>query len=197
MTHPTDYEPETDSGADHEPCRGESSKHLKLLETLIDKIIERIQDDSCQLRVRDALKAIQLREKVAKVSEAEQFFWEQIDNIRDSQLSEPTTLETQIQRTISRLAHQVKNGILPVKDITDTFNESRFEHARLTYRRMSRLLSAMGFTKARTSNGRSAIIWNDELLLCPPDKGERGGSCFAPAKSPDLSANCNSIDHED
>ena len=172
MNHPIDPKPETDPRV--------HSKQLKLLEALIDKIIEGLEDNSCRPKVRDALLAIKLQKEVAKTSEAEETFWGLIDNIRDSELSEPDSLEAQIKRTISSLAHQVKNGILPVKVITDAFNQSRFEQARLTYRRMSGLLSAMGFTKVRASNGARAIIWDDNRLsgtpkkgafcTCPPDK---------------------------
>jgi hypothetical protein len=144
---------------------------LKLLETLIDKIIKGLEDNSCRPKIRDALLAIKLKQDVAKVSEAEQIFWELIDDIRNSELSQPISLEAQIQRTILSLTHQVKNGILPVKIITDAFNQGRFEQARLTCRRMSGLLSAMGFTKVRASNGARAIIWDDNRLFAPPDKG--------------------------
>jgi len=154
-----------------------NSKYLKLLDTLIDTIIKRLEDNSCQPKVRDALMAIQLREKVAKSSEAENTFWELIDSIRTSELSEPNSMQCQIQDTILDLRHLVKNGILPVKTIADTFNETRSEQGRLTYHRMGRLLSAMGFTKARTPNGAAAIIWDDNLLLGPPGNGS---SSFVP-----------------
>ena len=164
MNHPIDTDPEISPSPD--------SKRLKLLDTLIDKIIQRMDDNSCQPKIRDALKAIQLREKVAKTSEAEKTFWELIESIRTSELSklypEPTNLEAQIQDTILSLKDLVKNGILPVKTIADAFNQSRFKQARLTYHRMGRLLSAMGFTKAKTPNGSSAIIWDDDLPYVSP-----------------------------
>jgi hypothetical protein len=160
MNHPIDSGPETHPRHD--------SKRLKLLDTLVEKIIQRLDDDSCQPKVRDALKAIQLRDKVARASEAEEFFWEQIDDIRRDELAkaptEPSSLQLQIQETILGLKDLVKNGILPLKAITQAFNETRSKQARLTSRRMSSLLSAMGFTKAKTRNGCSAIIWDNELL---------------------------------
>jgi hypothetical protein len=58
----------------------------------------------------------------------------------------------------------VKNGILPVKTITDTFNQGKSEECRLTYHRIGRLLTTLGFTKAKASNGASAILWDDNLL---------------------------------
>lgn len=160
MNHLTDSDPGT--------TPREDSKRLQLLDTLIDKIIQRIADDSCQPKIRDALIAIQLREKVAKTSEAENMFWEEIEAIRRDELPklypEPTSLQVQIQETILGLKDRVKNGILPLKTITDAFNQARSEQGRLTYHRMAPLLSAMGFTKAKTRNGCSAIIWDDQLL---------------------------------
>jgi hypothetical protein len=147
----------------------ESSKHLKLLETLIDKILKRLEDDSCQPKIRDALLAIQLRQKAVETSEAEKIFWDEIEAIRNEELPklypDPNSLEYQIKETILGLKDLVKNGILPLKTITKAFNQDRSEQARLTHRRMGRLLSDMGFTKAKTPNGCSAIIWNDKLLF--------------------------------
>jgi hypothetical protein len=144
------------------------SDRLKLLDTLIHKIIEGLDNDSCQPKIRDALKAIQLREKVAKTSEAEQIFWAMIDDIKKEEYSEPSplppSLQSQITDAILGLKDVVKNGILPLKVITDAFNQARSEQARLTYRRMVRLVTAMGFVKAKTPEGRSAIIWDDYLL---------------------------------
>ena len=147
---------------------GQDSTQLKFLKTLIDKLIKRLEEDSYKPRVQDALKAIQLQQKVAKTSEAEKFFWQEIENIRNEELPklypEPTSLQVQIQETILGLKDLVKNGILPLKTITDAFNQARSEQGRLTCHRMAPLLSTMGFTKAKTPNGCSAIIWDDGLL---------------------------------
>jgi len=171
MSHPIDREPDT--------CPGEDSKLLNLLEILIDKIIERLENNSFEPKVQDALKAIQLKQKVVKTSEAEKIFWQEIDAIRTSELTrfyvQPFNLEDQIQTTILGLKHQVRNGILPVKAITDAFNQGKSKEGRFSYHRIGRLLSTMGFTKAKTSNGSSAIIWDDNLLLGPPDKGDNRG----------------------
>jgi hypothetical protein len=144
------------------------SKSLNFLETLIDRLIKRLDDDSYKPKVTDALKAIQLKQKVAKTSEAEKIFWQEIENIRNEELPklypDPNNLESQIKATIFSLRFQVKNGILPVKLITDTLNQDRSEECRLTYHRIGRLLSTMGFTKTKASNGASAIIYDDNLL---------------------------------
>jgi transposase len=71
----------------------------ELLEMLIKKIIEKLEKNSCEAKVQDALRAIQLKQKLAKnwgagfssggspVGEAEKSFWEMIDQIRKEELS--------------------------------------------------------------------------------------------------------------
>jgi hypothetical protein len=177
---------------DSESCRREEPKDLRLLEILIDKSIKRLEEDSCEPKIRDALKAIQLKQKVAKTSEAEKTFWQLIDDIRRQELG-PTAnelaeskdkhefcvlrsenLEAQILNTIMGLKEQVKNGILPVKTITDTFNQGKSKESRLTYPRIGRLLSTMGFRKAKTGRGASAILWDEDFIsrLCPSQNTE-------------------------
>lgn len=153
---------------DPELHQGEDPALLKFLETLIDKSIKRLEDKSFKPKVQDALKAIQLKQKIAKTSEAEKIFWQEIEAIRRDELiklyPEPISLEAQILSTIIGLKQQVKNGILPVKTITDTFNQGKSKESQLTYHRIGRLLSSMGFRKAKTQTGTYAILWDDNLL---------------------------------
>jgi hypothetical protein len=194
MNNQRGYHPEKDPMLKLPPGMREGSKRLELLEILVDKIVQGLEDNSCQPRVRDALTAIQLMEKVAKSSQSEEIFWGMIDNIRESEMYDPPTVEDQIEETILGLRHLVKNGILQVKTIADAFNQNKSEQAKLTSRRMGALLSGMGFIKAKTPNGSCAIIWDDNRLVdsprkaaratehvvsCPPDKGETGGSCLS------------------
>ena len=152
------------------------SEQLKLLDTLIRKAIEAMSDNSCKLKISDALAAIKLREKVAKNSDAEQIFWQMIDDIKQEQPleldSETPSLEDQIQDTILGLKPQVENGALPIKIITDTFNQGRSKESQFTYRRVGELLSGMGFRKARTHVGSYAILWDDNLLFQPASNSE-------------------------
>ncbi len=161
--------------ADPEPGRRDEFTEVRFLETLIDKLIKRLDDDSYKPRVQDVLKAIQLKQKVAKTFEvgsethgAEKSIWDEIETIRQEELPklypDPNNLESQIKVTIFGLRFQVENGILPVKTIADTFNQGKSEENRLTYHRIGRLLSTLGFTKVKTSSGSSAILWNDNLL---------------------------------
>ena len=170
---------------DPELHQGEDPAPLKFLEILIDKGIRRLEDKSFEPNIRDTLKAIQLKRKLseaksigmAKTSEversethrAEKIFWQEIEAIRNEELpklypEEAVSLESQIQNTIIGLKHLVKNGILPVKIITDTFNQGRSKESQLTYRRIGGLLSSMGFRKAKTHAGTYAILWDDNLL---------------------------------
>jgi hypothetical protein len=144
---------------------------LKLLDLLIHDTVKGLQQKSYKPRIQDALKAIQLRGKVAKASEGEEIFWDMIEEIREDELPkmypQTPTLEDQIQDTILGLKPQVKNGVLPVKIITDTLNHGKSEECRLTYHRVGRLLSKMGFRKVKTPNGCYAILWDDNLLSHP------------------------------
>jgi phenylalanyl-tRNA synthetase alpha subunit len=155
---------------DSEFPRTEERKALKLVEILIDKIIKRLEENSFEPKVQDALKAIQLRQKLVKTSQAEEMFWQALDDISQSEQlkiqnleSQTENLQAQILKNIMRLQHEVKNGMLPVKTITDAFNQGKSQECQLTYQRIGRLLSTMGFQKARAGNN-SAILWNEEQI---------------------------------
>ncbi len=60
---------------------------LRLLELLINKFIEKLEKNGFEPKVQDALKAIQLKQKLAQTSEAEKIFWELIDQLRKEELS--------------------------------------------------------------------------------------------------------------
>ena len=79
-------------------------------------------------------------------------------------LEKSDSLEAQILTVVTALEDQVAKGILPIKTITDAFNEDKAEKVKITYQRVGRRLSAMGFKKAKTSDGASAIIWDEECI---------------------------------
>jgi hypothetical protein len=139
---------------------------IRLLELLIQKIIKKLEENSCEPKVQDALKAIQLKHVLAPSSESEKIFWQMIDGIKQSEyerLNSPPPLEAQLLKTIIGLKDQVKNGVLPVKTITDTFNQGKSQESHLTYQRIGRLLSKMGFRKVRVG-GNFAILWDQENI---------------------------------
>lgn len=173
-----DANPESYRRVPAEFCRREEPNDLKLVEILIDKIIKRLEENSFEPKVQDALKAIQLKQKLSeaksaglvKTSEAVKTFWQAIDEIRMSELerlenleSRTENLQAQILRTIIRLQYEVKNGMLPVKTITDAFNQGKSKECQLTYQRIGRLLSKMGFQKGKAGNN-SAILWDEEKI---------------------------------
>ena len=172
MNHSIDLDPESNRRADSESNQNNEARYLEFIELLIDKSIKRLQRRSYRPKIQDALRAIRLKHKVFKDSESEKAFWDQIEEIRQEELPklypeskpEPLDLESQIINTIKGLKYQVVNGTLTVKTITDHFNYRKSNEGRLSYSRLGRLLSGMGFRKTRTSNGCSAIFWDDQLL---------------------------------
>jgi len=174
MNDTFNFDPEFDQSADsdHKDSRDREARYLEFIELLIDKSIKRLQRRSFRPKIQDALRAIRLKHKVFKDSEAEKSFWDMIEEVRQEELPklypeskpEPIDLESQIIDTIKGLKYQVTNGALPVKTITDYFNYGKSNESRLTYSRLGRILSTMGFRKTKTSNGCSAIFWDDQLL---------------------------------
>jgi hypothetical protein len=174
MSDSFDFNPDSDQSADSDrkDSRDREARYLEFIELLIDKSIKRLQRRSYRPKIQDALRAIRLKHKVFKDSEAEKSFWDMIEEVRQEELPklypeskpEPLDLESQIIDTIKGLKYQVVNGTLTVKTITDHFNYRKSNEGRLSYSRLGRLLSGMGFRKTRTSNGCSAIFWDDQLL---------------------------------
>ena len=97
--------------------------------------------------------------------EREGAFLRLVRQIEEERLTEKAdSLEAHILAVVARLGDQVERRLLPVKKITDAFNEGRPEKAQVTYQRIGRRLSAMGFKKDRGGDGAFAIVWDEELL---------------------------------
>ena len=115
-------------------------------------------------RLGDILRPLQQIIRMVR-PEREPSFLRLIGDLEEERMVEKTdSLEAQLLKTVIGLADQVEGGILPVKTITDTFNEGKSKKARITYQKVGRRLSAMGFKKATTGNGGSAIVWNDRSI---------------------------------
>ena len=56
------------------------------LEKLLKKLLKKLNNKDYKPTVSDAIKAIQLKEKLKKTSEAEKIFWELIERIRKKEL---------------------------------------------------------------------------------------------------------------
>jgi hypothetical protein len=59
---------------------------LRLLDMLINKFLEKLEKNDFEPKVQDALKAIQLKLKLAQSSEAEKIFWELIDQLKKEEI---------------------------------------------------------------------------------------------------------------
>ncbi len=81
--------------------RGRSNKasnsripELRLMEMLINKFIQKLEKNGFEPKVQDVLKAVQLKQKLAKTSEAEKMFWELIDELRSQELENSSSKST-------------------------------------------------------------------------------------------------------
>ena len=98
--------------------------------------------------------------------EKEDAFMELVRSLQEDRLMEKSeTLEARILKTVLELRGDVVNGVLPVKLITDTFNNGLPEKSQITYQRVGRMLKSMGIQKCKTNQGGAAILW-DEKGLC-------------------------------
>jgi hypothetical protein len=66
---------------------------LRLLDMLINKFLEKLEKNGFEPKVQDALKAIQLKLKLAQSSEAEKIFWELIDQLKKEEIGKMTNNE--------------------------------------------------------------------------------------------------------
>jgi hypothetical protein len=116
-------------------------------------------------RLGDILKPLLQIIKLVK-PEREQMFMELVQEVQRGRLIDKLdSIEAQILLVLNSLRGQLVRSILPVKTITDTFNESKSENARFTYQRMGRKLNSLGFEKGTTGDGASAILWDEEKFM--------------------------------
>lgn len=98
--------------------------------------------------------------------ELEQDFIDIVQDLQKKrQMAKSGTLEGELIQSIISLSGEIISGILPVKLITNKLNEDKNDKEKLTYQRVGRKLDIMGYQKAKTSNGSSAIVWNEDLNL--------------------------------
>jgi DNA primase catalytic core len=114
-------------------------------------------------RLGDILKPLQQIIRMVK-PEREPSFLRLIRELEAEKLVEKAdSLEAQVLSVLIGLEDQVERGMLPIKKITDVFNEGKSEKSQVTYQRVGRRLSAMGFKKARAGNN-AAILWDQENI---------------------------------
>lgn len=117
-------------------------------------------------RLGDILKPLLQIIKLVKPEREAHFLSLVMELEKDRMLDKADSLEAQILLTLKNLKDEVFRGILPVKTITDTFNEGRPEHSHFTYHRIGHKLKSLGFQKAKTEDGASAIIWDERKIAC-------------------------------
>ena len=116
-------------------------------------------------RLGDILKP--LRQVVSLVKpDREEAFLELVKVLERNRLFEKSTsFDAEILKAIGQLDSDVVRGILPAKKITDYLNRGRSEQYQLSYQRVGRRLTALGFSKGKTGTGAVGIHWNDEQLV--------------------------------
>lgn len=115
-------------------------------------------------RLGDILKPLHQIIRLVK-PEREVSFLKLVEELEAERLIEKSdSLEAQILKIVIDLKDQVERDILPVKTITDTFNKDKAEKSQITYQRIGRRLSAMGFKKTKTSDNSSAIDWDEKKV---------------------------------
>lgn len=115
-------------------------------------------------RLGDILKPLQQIIHLVK-PEREASFLNLIKELEsERKIEKAISLEAQILKVVINLEDQVANGILPVKTITDAFNGDKSGKSQITYQRVGRRLTAMGFKKTKTSDNSSAIAWDEKKI---------------------------------
>ena len=83
---------------------------------------------------------------------------------KEKLLNNAESTEAEIIRVIVSLENEVSHRILPIEKITLGLNSNRPERFSTSPQKIGRILTSMGFEKAKTSSGNSAIVWNEELI---------------------------------
>jgi hypothetical protein len=116
-------------------------------------------------RLGDILKPIRQVIRLVK-PDREEAFLHLVRRLERNRLFEKSTsFEAEILKAISRLDSDVVRGLLPVKSITDYLNRDRLEQYQLSYQRIGRALTVLGFSKGKTATGGVGIHWNDEQIV--------------------------------
>ncbi len=115
-------------------------------------------------RLGDILKPLQQIIRLVKPGK-EPSFLQLVKILEDERLMEKAdSLEAEILAAVISLEDEIEKGMLPVKRITDELNEDRPERSKVSYHRVGWRLKAMGFQKAKTGKGSSAILFDEEKI---------------------------------
>ncbi len=90
------------------------------------------------------------------------------------------SLEAQLLHCLASLRDRVEAGRLPVKLITEAFNEGKPETMHVSSASIGKRLAALGLAKVRANGGRSSVLWNETCLRqTTPSNGGRLGDSVA------------------
>lgn len=115
-------------------------------------------------RLGDILKPLLQVIRLVRPQCEEEFFALVRELEMDRMVEKAESLEAQILSTLLSLKDAIEHGVVSVKIITDRFNQGRPEKAKITYQRVGRRLTAMGFKKARGNDGGAVILWDDDMI---------------------------------
>ncbi len=110
------------------------------------------------------------------------------------------TLESDLLRILDKLRDQVESGLLPVKSVTQSLNEGRFEKDQINPQRVGKKLRSLGFDKGERSADGATIRWDDETLARAMesyglrDSTHSTHSAFTPASTESASVECAECD---
>jgi DNA primase catalytic core len=94
-----------------------------------------------------------------------EMFLKLVETLKDQKKLEGLeSLEAQLLMTVVTLEEEVRHGFLAIKKITDSLNEDRTEKYKVSYQRVGKVFTALGFKKGRLSDGASAIIWDPKFI---------------------------------
>lgn len=85
--------------------------------------------------------------------------------IKEKMVERSTTIEAQLLNIVFQHFNAGNNGALDVKVIADNFNKHKEEKFKLTYQRIGRMLSALGFQKGKNSKGSRTIILDENKII--------------------------------
>lgn len=101
--------------------------------------------------------------------EAEESFLSLCQELKQGSVEDKAeTVEGQIVKIILNSENRVEDGILPIKAVTDQYNEGKQQRFQTTPQRIGRILKSLGFHpgkhRPKMPDGAAAISWNEKFI---------------------------------
>ena len=97
--------------------------------------------------------------------EAEGTFYRLVEELQKKRgMEKSESIEGQVLRAILNNRNIVDKGVLPISVITEEVNRERTTKFQFTSQRIGKIVTALGFDRARMSDGKAAIIWDDNKI---------------------------------